>query len=228
MAYPAAVAMLLTRAWAAHGGAPPAPASGVRVLHVGCGVGAATFELCRSFAGVVGVDSSEPLIRHARVLQHHGQFGYDRVTEGMLTASALARVPEGSNRGRATFVVGDACALSPEVLQAGPYGIVLLDMCLTKLRQPQAALAAAAAALAPGGLLIITSHNDWDAAHTPRNSWLGGFKMNGEHMSTKHMLAYAMARTFALLETADLTRCTQSTERRLCVDIVQATVWQRK
>ena len=106
--------------------------------------------------------------------------------------------------------------------------MVLLDMCLTRLRQPQQALAAAAAALPPGGLLVITSHNDWSAEHTPRNSWLGGFKMNGESMSTLHMLGYAMARTFTLVETADLTRCTQNTERRLSVDIVQASIWKRK
>jgi SAM-dependent methyltransferase len=34
-------------------------------LDIGCGTGAATFELCRTFGGVVGVDVSEPLIRHA-------------------------------------------------------------------------------------------------------------------------------------------------------------------
>ncbi len=31
----------------------------------------------------------------------------------------------------------------------------------------------------PGGKLVILSGNNWTKANTPRNSWLGGFLLNG-------------------------------------------------
>lgn len=236
MAYPANLARLVEKAYAAHAAPAPGapalpPASAARVLHLGCGVGAGSFELAKAFGGVVGVDVREPAIRHARILQHHGQFEYERVREGVLTDTTLVRVPAtGAERARASFVHADAAAISEEVLAGcgGPFDVVVMDAFLTRLRQPLDTLRQLHRYVRPGGLLVVTSNNDWQPGTTPRNSWLGGFKMNGEDQSTLAMLRYALKRPggFELVETCDLARCTRSHERRFTLDVMQASLWR--
>ena len=207
------------------------PANQASVLHIGCGIGAGTFELCRVFGKVVGVDKREPVIRHARIFQHHGQFEYERIREGILTDTSLVRVPAGIDRTKASFLVGDASTLGNEVLLANTnnelYDVIILDSVLTRLRQPLDALTRISELVRPGGLVIITSNNDWSPSITPRNSWLGGFKMNGEDMPTLSMLKYAMKKKYTSLETCDLARLSRNHARRYVLDILEASVWRR-
>ena len=50
----------------------------------------------------------------------------------------------------------------------------------------------------PGGKLVILSGNNWTKAHTPRNSWLGGFLLNGEPLKTLDAFKHAFKRSFKL------------------------------
>ncbi len=61
------------------------------MLHLGCGVGGVAFALSKHFGRVVGVDASSTFVRHARIMQHHGQEEYERVREGILTETTLVR-----------------------------------------------------------------------------------------------------------------------------------------
>lgn len=232
MAYNINLAHLAAKAYEAHVVASTpsaAPAASASVLHIGCGVGGATFELARVFGRVVGIDNREPAIRHARVFQHHGQFEYERVREGVLTDTALVRVPQGVDRSRVSFVVGDAGALGEEVAAGnlGPFDVVILDSLLTRLRQPLDVLKSIHALVNPGGLLIITSNNDWNPGFTPRNSWMGGFKMNGEDQSTLTMLRYTLKRQFAYKEACDIARLSRQHARRYVLDVLETSVWRR-
>ena len=244
-AYAAALASIPEAAAAAAAAAAPEAAAAAAalptVLHLGCGVGAGTFALCRHFERVLGVDAREPSIRQARILQHHGQYEYERVREGLLTRPQLARVPEGVDRSRAHFVVSElgvgsaAAAAAPppgdaagEVAAAGPFPVVVYDSLLTGARNPREALAAVTSLVCREGLLLISSSNAWSAAATPRNSWLGGFKMNGEDQATLSQLQYALKAQFELLHTLDLPRALQEGERRVVLDIQQVTVWRRR
>jgi 2-polyprenyl-3-methyl-5-hydroxy-6-metoxy-1,4-benzoquinol methylase len=234
-AYATSVARLAAKAYLAHTGAGGAPAAdaaalaGATVLHLGCGVGGGTLELARAgFGRVIGVDVREPAVRHARVLQHHGQLEYERVEEGVLTSTALVRAGAGVNeRARVAFFVGDARALSPEVLDQGPFDVVLVDGFLARLTQPLDLVAALPRYVRPGGLAVVSSNNDWSPAVTPRNSWLGGFKMNGEDCTTLGMLKYHWKRAFDLAEACDVPRLTRHHARRFTLDVMQASVWRR-
>jgi formylglycine-generating enzyme required for sulfatase activity/2-polyprenyl-3-methyl-5-hydroxy-6-metoxy-1,4-benzoquinol methylase len=227
------LAALVTSAYASHVSASAASApsaQAARVLHVGCGAGAGTFSLSRSFGSVTGMDLREPLIRAARLLMHHGQLEYERVREGVLTDTTLVRVSRDVDRARVAFHVGDATAatLPEEVVAAGPYDVVVLDSLLTRLRQPLDALTRAGGLVKPGGLLVISSTNDWTPSATPRNSWLGGFKMNGEAMGTLDMLKYPLKKAgFALVESADLARLSRHHDRRYTLDVLETSVWRR-
>ena len=79
----------------------------------------------------------------------------------------------------------------------------------------------------PGGVLVVTSANDWRPEVTPRNSWLGGFRMNGEDMSTLHMLRHALRKKFELLETCDLSRLSREHARSYRLDVLEASIWRR-
>ena len=81
--------------------------------------------------------------------------------------------------------------------------------------------------LRPGGLLVVSSNNDWDPAHTPRNSWLGGFRMNGEDLSTLAVLGYNLKRGFSLVETRDVPKLTRRHARRFTLDVMELSVWRR-
>jgi putative 4-mercaptohistidine N1-methyltranferase len=235
LAFATNISRLVEKAFVAHAdrfGVPatPSPASlaCARVLHLGCGVGGVTMELARAgFGKVVGVDNYEPVIRQARVIQHHGQWEYERVEEGVLTKTSIARIAPGVERGRAVFMQDDCANLSADVLAHGPFDVVLVDNLLCLLRQPLELLQHLGDYVRANGLLIIASNNDWDPAVTPRNNWVGGFKMNGEDMNTLHMLKYHLGKTFALLESVDVPKLTRSHARRFVLEILETSVWRR-
>jgi putative 4-mercaptohistidine N1-methyltranferase len=230
LAYAPELGATVARAYAAYAGAAaPAAKAAARALHLGCGVGAVTFELARHFSSALGVDARESAIRHARILQHHGQMEFERVREGVLTTTTLARVGcDAAARACASFAVGDAAALPDDVARAAPFDVLLLDGVLARMRQPLDLIKRLDALVAPGGVLVIVSSNDWLPDVTPRNSWLGGFKMNGEACSTLHMLKYALKKHFTLVETKDVPRATNAHDRRVVIDIMEVSSWQRK
>ena len=69
-------------------------------LDVGCGVGAVSFELARSFPLVVGVDTSKPLVHAAMTLKERGWMRFARVDEGEVTSEHAAVVPDDVDRDR--------------------------------------------------------------------------------------------------------------------------------
>ena len=231
-AYPTSLAHLAAKAFVTHGAAGSngtADLGAATVLHLGCGVGGGSFELAKAgFGRVIAVDVREPAIRHARLFQHHGQFEYERVNEGVLTSTALVRVPSGpSERARVAFFCDDARALSADVTSQGPFDVVIVDSFLPRLTQPLDVIKQLSGYARPGGLVILTSHNDWDPRTTPRNSWLGGFKMNGEDCTTLGMLKYHLKRAFACVETCDVPRLTRKHARRFTLDVLETSVWVR-
>ena len=200
------------------------------VLHLGCAVGAGTFELCRFFKSVTGVDCNEPSIRHARILKHHGQFQFEQYQEGLLTDTVLARVPQGVDRARADFFVSDANDLTADAQSAGGkdgYDVVIVDDILTVMRQPLLFVRKVKNLVRKGGLVIIASDNDWKVEKTPTNGWLGGFKMNGEEMPTSRFLSFQLKNDFDLVESCDLTRLSRAHKRSFKLDVLEATIWRR-
>ena len=204
--------------------------STARVLHLGCGAGAGSFDLARAgFAQVTAVDADEPSIRHARIMKHHGQFEYDRPTEGVLTEPVLSVVSATpGQRSAVDFLLGD---LEDAALEGarGCYDVVVLDGALTRCARPLSVLARASDSVREGGVLVVASDNDWRASFTPRTSWCGGFKMNGEDMTTLGMVSHALKRSFEALGPAvDAPRVSRQHARQFTVDVMQVSTWQRR
>ena len=218
----------------ASGSAADAPdAKDARVLHVNCGAGGVTMQLCRHFGTVVATHHDEPVLRQARVLQHHGQLEYEQVSEGILATTALVTVHRDIDRSRAVYVEAPATDLSAALAANGgePFDAVILDGALTALTQPLDAIKALRAdgLVREGGAVVVLSDHHWDAAVTPRNSWLGGFNMNGEEVTTRDSLKRHLCPRagFAFTGTADVPVVRRQDARRFTLELIDAVAFRR-
>lgn len=119
------------------------------------------------------------------------------------------------------------CGQHPAVAESGPFDVVVVDDALVREQQPLALVEVLTGLVRPSGLLLVASSNQWDAEVTPRNLWLGGFKMNGESKTTRDMLEHHLRRSFRVLETSDVPRMRRVADRRYDVTIMELSAWQR-
>lgn len=137
---------VVARQVATHVGPPPQ-----RVLDIGCGQGTQAIRLAAAGHLVVGLDPSPD----------------------MLAAFDAALTEAGDDvRGRVRLVEGDGLD-APALAGEAPYDLVLLHGVLMYLEDPGPMLAAAAACVAPGGLLSVVARNGAALAMRPgmRGLW---------------------------------------------------------
>lgn len=201
-------------------------------LDLGCATGNTAFELTGVFDFVVGADSSNGLVQQARLLQHHGEVRYERPEEGVIMKEMLARVSTQAHRDNVQFLNMDLGTVSQAKLQAAAavhtqFDCVLVEDVLDKLVQPLHFVRELASLLQPGGVLVILSGNDWTKEKTPRNSWMGGFMLNGETMRTIDMLKSVLKRQLVFQRSQDVPRMIRNHDRNYEVKILEATIWKK-
>lgn len=151
---PGAAARLLARGLALAG-----PVTGP-ALDMGCSAGRTTFELAAATGGLaLGIDLNLAKLRLAATVARTGWVRYPRRRVGGLHDRREFAVPV--DRSRVDFWACDAAALP---LPAGRFGAVLSLNVLDSTPSPAGHLHAAAAALAPGGTLLLGCPYDWSAA----------------------------------------------------------------
>jgi SAM-dependent methyltransferase len=124
-----------------------------RALDLGCAVGRSSFELARSCADVLGIDRSRRFIGAAAALAAGGCIEYARVEEGHLTTPLVARVPDGIERSRVRFAVGDAMRLPKDI---GRFDVLLLANLIDRLADPRRCLGRLADPAVPGVQVLNT------------------------------------------------------------------------
>ena len=219
--YPEAVAKL---ALAARAGRPVQ-----RALDVGTGAGRLAFELARVVPEVTGLDISARIIQVGVALQQRGRYPYAVVDEGELTdhrRADIAALGLDHVAHRVQFVQGDPCNLKPNLHH---YDLVTAANVLDQLREPAAFLREMVSRVNPGGLLVLSAPYDWSDAVTPRSSWLGGFKKDGETYTTLDGLRSILTPHFRLLPgfPCDIPYVIRETRRTYRHGIAEATVWER-
>jgi putative 4-mercaptohistidine N1-methyltranferase len=195
-----------------------------RALDLGCAVGRSAFELARRCQNVVGIDYSRRFIEAAQALQKTGGFDYHRVDEGALSTPLRASVPEGIDRARVTFEVGDALALRDGL---GEFDVVLMANLIDRLGEPSRCLAALPRLVKPGGQLVITSPYTWLEEFTLRENWLGGCERDGLRMTTLTGLRLALEKDFTLAAIKELPFLIREHARKFQLSLAQATLWRR-
>lgn len=196
-----------------------------RALDLGCAVGRSTFELCRKFGTVMGIDASHSFIDAANTLKLRGALPFARLDEGALSTACVAQVPVGIDRSRAVFEVGDAMDL-PDRLPR--FNVVLMANLLDRMQDPALCLARLPSLLEPGGQLIITSPYTWIEEFTPPERWLGGGEREGEAMTTFEALHRALGADFVLKSQRDLPFLIREHARKFQLGFADATVWVRR
>ena len=198
---------------------------GARALDLGCAVGRSAFELARGCRRVLGIDYSRNFVTAASELAAHGRLGYKRIDEGRLTTSCEAVVPDGIDRGRVRFEVGDACALRPDL---GTFDVVLLANLIDRLPDPSRCLDRLADLVKPGGQLVIASPFTWLEEYTPRDRWLGGYEDGAKRINTASALQDRLSPAFEFQRGMDIPFLIREHARKFQWSVSWAGMWLRR
>lgn len=204
----------------------PRPAA--KALDLGCATGRASFELARHFDRVTGIDFSARFIGVGVELAERGSLRYTVVDEGELVSYrevSLEGLGLAAVRDKVAFLQGDACNLKP--IHTG-YDLILAANLIDRLNDPAHFLKSVHERLNPGGLLVIASPYTWLAEHTAREAWLGGFKRDGENVTTLDALKALLAPHFHLVGAPrDVPFVIRETRRKFQHTLSEVTVWER-
>ncbi len=197
-----------------------------RALDVGCAIGRSTLELATAFDAVTGLDFSARFISMAERMRSEGVIRYRIATEGDLAEYREARLPErlGAVTERVDFWQADACNLKP--IFTG-YDLVFAGNLIDRLYDPGKFLDEIAGRIVEGGTLILTSPYSWDETHTPKAKWLGGFRRDGEPVTTLEGLKERLEPGFRLVETRDIEFVLRETARKFQHSVAQMSIWER-
>jgi len=65
-------------------------------------------------------------------------------------------------------------------------------------------------------------------ASTPKEKWIGGYKRDGENVSTLQGLEEILSDNFTLIDTKDIPFVIQETARKHQYTVAQMSIWQKK
>lgn len=90
-------------------------ATKTRALDIGCAVGGSTFELAKHFDEVVGIDFSQHFVDAANKMKEQGKLDFETLVRGHIYRTCSTNLDQSIDRGRATFLQGDACNLDASI-----------------------------------------------------------------------------------------------------------------
>ncbi len=200
-----------------------------RALDIGCAVGRSSFELAKQIPHVDALDFSARFIRNALSLREHGQLRYMITDEGELSTLkqvSLSDLKLAETADRVNFSQGDACNLKPHYQD---YDLIFAGNLIDRLYEPAKFLKSIHQRMRKGGILVLTSPYTWLEEYTEKQQWIGGYKINGENMTTLDGLHHYLSEHFEPLEApVDVPFVIRETARKHQHTIAQMTLWKKK
>jgi 5-histidylcysteine sulfoxide synthase/putative 4-mercaptohistidine N1-methyltranferase len=200
-----------------------------RALDLGCAVGRSTFELARGFDHVTGLDFSARFIRTGDEMATKGYLQYVLPDEGELVSyheKKLADFGLEGTEGKVEFFQADACNLKPLYTD---YDLVFAGNLIDRLYSPGKFLHSIHERIRPGGYLVIASPYTWLEEFTEKEEWIGGFKRDGESVTTLDGLDEILGANFERQgEPRGIPFVIRETKRKFQHTISELTVWKRK
>lgn len=200
-----------------------------RALDLGCAVGRSSFELARYFEHVDALDFSARFIQNALKLTEHGEIKYLITDEGdlqSLKSFQLADLKLGKRIDNVHFAQGDACNLKARY---NNYDVVFAGNLIDRLYQPEAFIRDIMKRINSGGYLALTSPYTWLEEFTEREYWLGGYKENGENVTTLDSLQRILGEQFeAVADPMDIPFVIRETARKHQHTLAQLTLWRKR
>ncbi len=199
-----------------------------RALDLGCAAGRATFELARHFAKVIGIDFSARFIGLGTSFAEQGLLRYTLCEEGELVSfheRTLAEHGLEETREKVEFWQGDACNLKPHFRD---FDLILAANLIDRLYSPKKFLSTIHERINPGGILLIASPYTWLQEHTPKEEWIGGFKRDGENVSTLDGLKEILGKHFRMIgEPKEVPFVIRETKRKFQHTVSEVTIWEK-
>ena len=200
----------------------------VNALEIGCAVGRASFELAHEFSQVTGVDFSARFIQAANELKENKTLRYVIQDEGDISQCkeiSLKALELDAVTQRCRFIRQDACNLN-SMFQG--YDLILAANVIDRLYQPKKFLNDIHNRLNASGLLILTSPYTWLEEFTEKQYWIGGYKQNGENITSLNGLKSILLKHFKFIDVTDLPFVIRETKRKFQHSIAEVSAWQRK
>lgn len=200
-----------------------------KALSLGCKTGRSAFELAVEYAQVTGIDSSARMIRIGAQMKEKGYTQFVLPEEGAIQSFHQRNLQElglDSSREKVDFMQADIANM--KALYSG-YDLILIDTLLERSYNPEQFLATVHERLNSQGMLIIASTYDWQETKTKKSNWLGGYKVDGENVTTLAHLEEILGPHFeAIADPLDVPLVLRKTKRTYDHDIAQVTVWQKR
>jgi len=200
-----------------------------RALDLGCATGRSTFELARKFDKVTGLDFSARFIKIADELIEKGYIRYVLSEEGELLSYHEVSMEEFGFKGlekKVEFYQADAVNLKPHFTN---YDLVFAGNLIDRLYDPGKFLEMISKRLNPGGILVIASPYTWLEEYTKREKWLGGYKQDGEPVTTLDGLHHHLDGNFKLIDGPfKVPFVIRETQNKFQHTLSNFTVWEKK
>ncbi len=199
----------------------------MEVLDLNCDTGRAAFELSKHFKNVTGLDFSARFIKIANQMQEKGFIRYILPDENELvfyTDVQLSDIGLHQPTG-ITFMQADANNL--KTFYTG-YDLILATNLLEELYDPSVFLESIHERLNSKGLLILGSIYNWQRNKIDRKNWPGGFKVDGEPVSSFEGIKQILSQYFELIKTPfDVKKVSKNNSRHFEVENIEISIWKK-
>lgn len=203
--------------------------SGARILDLNADTGRLAFELARKYKDVTALDFTARMIRIPIQLQEQGYVRYTAKDEGELVFYrdvVLADFGLTEVKDHILFMQADAMNLKPNY--AG-YDLIIIPALLEELGDPLLFLSQIHQRLNDNGYLVLASDYAWDAAKTPRDKWPGGFKKDGEPVTSLDGIKAVLAPHFELISgPQEVNRTIKRSSRLTETRLLEITIWKKR
>lgn len=200
-----------------------------KALAMGCKTGRSAFELAAGYTQVTGMDFTARMIRIGVQMKDKGYTQYVLPEEGEIVSFHQANLQElglDCVRENVEFMQGDPSNLKDLYRD---YDLILLDTVLERTYNPRKFLESVHERLNEKGLLVIASTYDWRKGNTDQENWLGGFKVDGENVTTLDTFEDILGKHFSKLgKPRDVEYVLRKTARTFDHNVAQVTVWEKR
>ncbi|MBT8045797.1 MAG: putative 4-mercaptohistidine N1-methyltransferase, partial [Pontiella sp.] len=200
-----------------------------RALDIGCAVGRTAFELAGSFESVDALDFSARFVQVGAHLQQNGRIRYERQEEGELVSfmeRSLESLGLPGKMDQIHFMQRDAMNMKPEYTG---YDLVVAANLIDRLSDPARFLKEIPRRMNPGAVLLIASPYTWLEEFTKKENWVGGFKRDGEPVTTLDGLHVLLDEFFTHKgEPVEIPFVIRETARKHQHTLSEVTIWIRK
>ena len=200
-----------------------------KALNIGCKVGRSTFELAVEFDLVTGLDATARNFKIAVDMKDKGYTLYALPKEGEIQSFHERRLTDlglDGVRNKVEFFQADVSNL---IDRYKGYDLILVDNIIDRIYNPVKFLNSVHLRVNLGGLLILSSTNDWQEEHTGRKNWIGGFKEAGENVTTLDGLKHHLEPNFKLItKPKEVPYVIRERERKFQHCVAEITIWERR